>query len=58
MEHGGHGRLIVFDPATRVAKTLLDGLNFSNGVAVSHDQCYVLVNETGSYRVIRYWITG
>ena len=24
MEHGGHGRLIVFDPATKVAKTLLD----------------------------------
>lgn len=58
MEHGGNGRLIVFDPMTRVAKTMLDGLNFANGVAVSHDQRYVLVNETGGYRVIRYWITG
>jgi sugar lactone lactonase YvrE len=57
-EHGGHGRLLVYDPATRETKTLLDGLNFANGVAVSHDQTYVLVNETGSYRVIRYWIAG
>ncbi len=58
MEHGGHGRLLVYDPATGVAKTLLDGLNFANGVAVSHDQSYVLVNETGGYRVIRFWIEG
>ncbi|MCP4687334.1 MAG: strictosidine synthase family protein [Desulfobacterales bacterium] len=58
VEHGGHGRLMVFDPASGRAKTLLDGLNFANGVAVSHDQTHVLVNETGSYRVIRYWLTG
>jgi sugar lactone lactonase YvrE len=57
-EHGGHGRLLVYDPATGVAKTLLDGLNFANGVAVSYDQSAVLVNETGSYRVIRFWIAG
>ena len=58
MEHGGRGRLLVYDPATRQTKTLLNGLNFANGVAVSHDQTFVLINETGSYRVIRYWITG
>lgn len=58
MEHGGHGRLLVYEPATGKAKTLLKGLNFANGVAVGHDQSYVLVNETGSYRVIRYWIAG
>ena len=57
-EHGGHGRLLVYDPASGKTKTLLTGLNFANGVAVSHDQQYVLVNETGSYRVIRYWIGG
>ena len=58
MKYGAHGRLIVYDPATKAAKTLLDGLNFANGVAVSHDQRSMLVNETGSYRVIRFWITG
>jgi sugar lactone lactonase YvrE len=58
MEHGGTGRLLVYDPATGVAKTLLDGLTFANGVAVSHDQTFVLVNEMGEYRVIRFWIDG
>ncbi|MBM4307200.1 MAG: SMP-30/gluconolactonase/LRE family protein, partial [Deltaproteobacteria bacterium] len=58
MEHGGHGRLLVYDPVTRQTKTLMKGLNFANGVAVSHDQTYVLISETGSYRVIRYWIAG
>ena len=58
MEHGSDGRLLVYDPTTNETRTLLDGLNFANGVAVSHDQKYVLVNETGSYQVIRYWISG
>jgi len=58
MEHGGHGRLLVYDPASSKATTLLDGINFANGVAVSHDQNSVLVNETGGYRVIRFWIAG
>jgi sugar lactone lactonase YvrE len=58
MEHGGHGRLIVYDPDTRQARTLLSGLNFANGVAVSLDQSYVLINETGSYRVLKYWLAG
>jgi sugar lactone lactonase YvrE len=58
MEHGGHGRLLVYDPETGAAKTLLDGLTFANGVAVSHDQHSVLVNETGGYRIIRVWIKG
>ncbi len=58
VEHGGSGRLLVYDPATRQARTLLRGLTFANGVAVSHDQQSVLVNETGSYRVLRVWIAG
>jgi len=58
MEHGGYGRLLVYDPLSHKTTTLVDGLNFANGVAVSHDQTYVLVNETGNYRVIRYWIAG
>jgi len=57
-EHGAHGRLLVYDPHTGRVKTLLNGLNFANGVALSHDKTYVLVNETGNYRIIRYWIYG
>jgi len=58
MEHAGTGRLLVWEPETRKARTLLKGLSFANGVAISQDQTYVLVNETGSYRIIRYWIAG
>jgi sugar lactone lactonase YvrE len=58
MEHGGYGRLLAYDPETGKTKTLVEGLSFANGVAVSHDQTYVLVNETGSYRVMRHWISG
>lgn len=58
MEHGGHGRLLVFNPQSGKTNTLLTGLNFANGITLSHDQQSVLVNETGSYRVVRYWIAG
>ena len=58
IEHGAHGRLLVYDPSSGEVKTLLKGLNFPNGVAVSHDQTYILVNETGSYKIMRYWIDG
>jgi len=58
LEHGGHGRLLVYDPEARQATSLVTGLNFANGVAIAHDQSYVLVNETGTYRVLRHWIAG
>ena len=58
MEHGGHGRLLRHDPATGDTEVLLDGLQFANGVALSRDEDFVLVNETGSYRITRYWLKG
>lgn len=58
MEHRGTGRLLVYDPDTQKATTVADGLVFANGVAVSPDGQFVLLNETGSYRVIKVWIAG
>jgi sugar lactone lactonase YvrE len=58
MEHGGHGRVLVYDPATRKTATVIDGLQFANGVAVDPAGRYLLVNETSSYRVMQYWLTG
>jgi sugar lactone lactonase YvrE len=58
MEHGGHGRLFAFDPASGAAEVLVDGLNFANGVATSSDDSFVLVSETGHYRVLRHWLSG
>lgn len=58
LEHGGHGRLLAYHPATGRTELLLSGLQFANGVAVAGDGSYVLVNETGAYRIARYWLTG
>lgn len=57
-EHRGHGRLIEFRPDTGAARVVLDGLQFANGVALSHDERSVLVVETGEYRVVRWWRSG
>ena len=58
MEHGGHGRLLRHDPVKGTTEVLLDGLQFANGVALSQAEDFVLVNETGSYRITRYWLKG
>src|SRR6266705_2072130 len=58
LEHRGNGRFLAYDPQTRQTRVLLRDLSFANGVAVSPDQSFVLVNETGAYRVRRYWLTG
>ncbi len=58
IESRPHGRLLVYDPATGRTQTLLDGLHFANGVAVSPDTAFVLVNETSRYRVVRYALKG
>jgi sugar lactone lactonase YvrE len=53
-----HGRFMAYDPKTKKVTVLVSGLFFSNGVAVSPDQSFVLFVETGTYRVDRYWLTG
>lgn len=53
LEHGPNGRLLAYDPKTKRTRTLLSHLCFANGVAVSPDQSFVLVVETGKYRVYR-----
>ena len=58
LEHGGHGRLLKYDPASGKTTVLLSGLQFANGVTVGPDDAYVLVNETGNYDVVRYWLKG
>lgn len=56
LEHQPNGRLMAFDPRTQKPRTLLRGIYFANGVAVSPDQSFVLVAETGKYRVRRLWL--
>lgn len=56
VEHGPNGRLLAYDPKTKTTRTILAPLNFANGVAVSPDQSFLLVVETGKYRVHRVWL--
>lgn len=58
LEHQGNGRLLAYDPKTRATRTVLKDLVFANGVAVSPDQSFVLVVETGKYRIHRVWLRG
>jgi sugar lactone lactonase YvrE len=58
LEHQPNGRFLAYDPQTKQTKVLLRDLYFANGVAVSPDQSFVLVNDTGAYRVRRYWLKG
>ena len=58
LEARPYGRLLRHDPATGETEVLLQGLYFANGVALSRDEDFVLVNETYRYRITRYWLTG
>lgn len=52
------GRLMKYDPRTRKVTVLLRGLRFANGVALSGDGSFLLFAETGTCRVIKYWLRG
>ena len=57
-EHRPNGRLLAYEPRTKQTRLVLDKIYFANGVAVSPDQSFVLVSETGKYRVRRVWLSG
>lgn len=57
LEHGGDGGVFVRYPDGRIER-VMDGLQFANGVVLSPDESYLLVAETGAYRITRLWIGG
>jgi len=58
LEARPHGRLMRHDPATGKTEVLLKDLYFANGVALSANEDFVLLNETYRYRISRYWLKG
>lgn len=58
LEARPHGRLLRYNPQTGTTETLVDGLYFANGVALSQNEDFVIVNETYRYRITRYWLKG
>ena len=58
LENHGWGRLLRWDPAKNATEVLLEGLFFANGVTLAPDESFVLVAETGRYRIRRYYLSG
>lgn len=58
LETRPHGRLLRYDPASGKTEVLLKDLYFANGVTLSANEDFVLVNETYRYRIARYWLKG
>jgi sugar lactone lactonase YvrE len=51
LEHSCTGRVLVYDPGTERTATVISGLCFPNGVALSGDGRYLFIAETGEYRI-------
>jgi sugar lactone lactonase YvrE len=58
LEARPNGRLLRWDPGMGETEVLADDLYFANGVALSQDERFLLVNETYRFRIRRYWIAG
>uniref|UniRef100_A0A1B6I6F1 Strictosidine synthase conserved region domain-containing protein n=1 Tax=Homalodisca liturata TaxID=320908 RepID=A0A1B6I6F1_9HEMI len=54
----GNGRLIKYDPKTKINTVLIDKLHFANGVALSRDESFVLVSDLLRSRVMKYNLKG
>lgn len=39
-------------------KKVIDGLYFANGIQLSPDESFLLVNETSAYRIRKVWLNG
>ncbi|KAF3432245.1 hypothetical protein FNV43_RR26984 [Rhamnella rubrinervis] len=52
------GKLMKYDPITKKVTVLLRGLAFANGVALSKDNSFILVSESGTMQILRLWLRG
>jgi sugar lactone lactonase YvrE len=51
MEQSSTGRILEYDPAKKITRLVAKGFSFANGVALSQDEQWLFVSETGKYRV-------
>lgn len=58
LESRPHGRFMAYNPTTGKTEVILKDLYFANGVALSLQEDFVLINETSRYRILRYWLKG
>jgi ribose transport system permease protein len=58
LEGRPNGRVVCYDPATKVTRTVINRFYFPNGICVSHDGRSVLIASTSACRIFRYWLDG
>ncbi len=51
MEQSATGRILEYDPAKKITRVVAKGFSFANGVALSEDEQWLFVAETGKYRI-------
>lgn len=51
LENRSTGRVLEFNPSTKKTRVLMKDISFANGIALSLDEKYLFINETGKYRV-------
>lgn len=56
LEHQLTGRLLKYEPQTRKTTVVAEGFQFANGVAFGPDPAWVVVAETGSYRLTKVYV--
>ncbi|KAI5064982.1 hypothetical protein GOP47_0019677 [Adiantum capillus-veneris] len=52
------GRLLSYNPSNKEVKVLYKGMQFPNGLALSKDESFLVIAETTTSRLSRYWLTG
>jgi len=58
LEHQTTGRVLAYEPDTRKVRRIAEGFNFVNGIALGPDEAFLVVSETGAYRLWRLWLKG
>lgn len=58
MEHRPSGRVLAYHPDSGQLELVAEGFYFTNGVALSADESWLAVAETGAYRITKVWLTG
>lgn len=52
------GSILKYDPKKKTTSLVVDKLSFANGVLVSKDDDYLLIAESGSNKITKYWLKG
>ena len=56
--HKGTGKVFSYNPESKNVKLLMKDLHFANGIAISPHNDFLLIVETGKYRVLKYFLKG